>query len=173
MKRNILPVSGTVLAASSAAKLRHCVLIFSKCQYEHTCLGCCCTQFRSRDNRAWVSRICLLAKCSGKRRLAPFTFSRINSEHDINAWRNNLLTVRASHRESVLSAEHVNSVFEYGRNTILFTESAWPRRVCRQRSLWGILINFLSAFKRLVYCIGLQYRKLSVVKIHTNLSGAP
>ena len=76
-----------------------------------------------------------MAKCSGKRRLAPFTFSRINSENDINARRNNLLTVRASHRESVLSAEHVNSVFEYGRNTILFTESAWPRRVCRQRSL--------------------------------------
>ena len=59
MKRKILPVSGAVLAASSTAKLRHCVLIFSKCQYEHTCLGCCCTQLKSRDTRAWVSRICL------------------------------------------------------------------------------------------------------------------
>ena len=45
------------------------------------------------------------------------------------------LTVLASHRESVLSAEHVSSVFEYGRNTMLFTESAWPRSVFRQRSL--------------------------------------
>lgn len=34
------------------------------------------------------------------------------------------LTVLASHKESVLSAEQVSNVFEYGRNTILFTESA-------------------------------------------------
>ena len=59
MKRKILPVSGAVLAASRTTKLPHCVLIFSKCQYERTCLGCCCTQFTSRDTRAWVSRICL------------------------------------------------------------------------------------------------------------------
>ena len=48
-----------------------------------------------------------------------------------------LLTVLASQRESVLSAEQVSSVFEYGKNTMLFTESAWPRNVCRHRSLQG------------------------------------
>ena len=44
MKRKILPVSRAVLVASHTAKLWHCILFFSKCQYERTCLGCCSTQ---------------------------------------------------------------------------------------------------------------------------------
>ena len=44
-------------------------------------------------------------------------------------------TVLASHKERVLSAEQVNRLLEYGRNVILFTESAWPRRVERHLSL--------------------------------------
>lgn len=59
MKRKILPVSRALLAASSTAKLWHRVLFFSQCQYERTCLGCCCTQFKSRDTRMCVRRICL------------------------------------------------------------------------------------------------------------------
>ena len=46
-----------------------------------------------------------------------------------------VLTVLASHSESVLSAEQVNKVFEYGKNIMLFTESAWPLKISRQRSL--------------------------------------
>ena len=53
-----------------------------------------------------------------------------------------LLTVLASQRESVLSAEQVSSVFEYGKNTMLLTESAWPRNVCRHRSLQGKMMNY-------------------------------
>ena len=47
-------------------------------------------------------------------------------------------TVLASHRERVLSAEQVNKLLEYGRNAMLFTESAWPRRVERHLSLKNI-----------------------------------
>jgi hypothetical protein len=44
-------------------------------------------------------------------------------------------TVLASHKDRVLSAEQVKRLLEYGRNVILFTESAWPRRVERHLSL--------------------------------------
>ena len=39
------------------------------------------------------------------------------------------LTVLASQREMVLSAEQVQRVFENGRNLTAFTESAWPLSV--------------------------------------------
>ena len=46
-----------------------------------------------------------------------------------------VLTVLASHSDRVLSAEQVSSVLENGRNSMELTESAWPRRVYRQRKL--------------------------------------
>ena len=55
---------------------------------------------------------------------------RFNIQSDL------FLTVLASHREMVLSAEQVSNVFENGRNWILLTESAWPRRVYRHLALY-------------------------------------
>ena len=40
-----------------------------------------------------------------------------------------VLTDLASHKDTVLSADDVNNVLEYGRNSMLFTESACPLSV--------------------------------------------
>lgn len=49
--------------------------------------------------------------------------------------RQSLLTVLISQRDKVLSAELVRAVLEKGRNSMLFTESSWPRRVYLHLSL--------------------------------------
>lgn len=65
----------------------------------------------------------MFVKCNGKRRFVLFIFFRINGEYDIIVWKkNSLFIVCVFYRESVLFVEYVNSVFEYGRNMILFIE---------------------------------------------------
>lgn len=49
--------------------------------------------------------------------------------------RQSLPTVLTSQRDKVLSAELVTAVLEKGRNSMLFTEPLWPRRVYLHLSL--------------------------------------
>lgn len=49
--------------------------------------------------------------------------------------RQSLLTVLTSQRDKVLSAEQVSTVLEKGRNSMLLTDSLWPRRVYLHLSL--------------------------------------
>lgn len=62
-------------------------------------------------------------------------FQTISHKYYKCKFQSDFLTVRASQRDTVLSAEHVIRVLENGRNSMLLTESVWPRRVYRQRRL--------------------------------------
>lgn len=54
-------------------------------------------------------------------------------------------TVLISHKDTLLSAEHVARVFENGRKAALFTESACPLKVDKHCPLYWNFVSFSPA----------------------------